>query len=254
MYGAGFDGEGDGLGLLAAAGAHQAGGPARLPAGGAVPAPVQAHGQPEVVILQGTEVGDSPPLPAALAAEEDLALAHDADGSQQATAPAAGGISPGDEGTGRGASDSLRTQRGRPVHTTADPLMLMHEHEHEEVLNVDRTTRKCCRGRRRRPRQLQRRCPQELDAQLLPQEVQRIAALLARCLAYLCVHPQPLVLAAFDRISTVTDRCSHLRTTPPYTRGLVLRSSLALICLDMSRIICLVSCPTTCVNIRRKRR
>ena len=153
-----------------------------------------------------------------------------------------------------GASDSLRTQRGRPVHTTADPLMLMHEHEHEEVLNVDRTTRKCCRGRRRRPRQLQRRCPQELDAQLLPQEVQRIAALHARCLAYLCVHPQPLVLAAFDRISTVTDRCSHLRTTPPYTRGLVLRSSLALICLDMSRIICLVSCPTTCVNIRRKRR
>ena len=71
MYGAGFDGEGDGFGLLAAAGAHQAGGPARLPAGGAVPAPMQAHGQPEVVILQATEVGgDScsskapPPRPA----------------------------------------------------------------------------------------------------------------------------------------------------------------------------------------------
>lgn len=101
MYGAGFDGEGDGLGLLAAAGAHQAGRPARLPAGGAVPAPVQAHAEPEVVILQATEVAVAP-LPAALAAEEDLALAHDADGSQQATAPAAGGISAGDEGTGRG--------------------------------------------------------------------------------------------------------------------------------------------------------
>ena len=90
MYGAGFDGEGDGFGLLAAAGAHQAGGPARLPAGGAVPAPMQAHGQPEVVILQATEVGGDSPLPAALAAEEDLALEDDADDSQQATATAAG--------------------------------------------------------------------------------------------------------------------------------------------------------------------
>ena len=61
----------------------------------------QFNAEPEVVILQATEVAVAP-LPAALAAEEDLALTHDADGSQQATAPAAGGISPGDEGTGRG--------------------------------------------------------------------------------------------------------------------------------------------------------
>ena len=67
MYGAGFDGEGDGFGLLAAAGAQQAGGPAHLPAGGAVPAHIQAHAEPEVVILQATEVGGAPPLPAALA-------------------------------------------------------------------------------------------------------------------------------------------------------------------------------------------
>ena len=45
MWGAGFDGEGDGFNLLHAAGAHQAGGPAHLPAGGAVPAPAvgRAH-------------------------------------------------------------------------------------------------------------------------------------------------------------------------------------------------------------------
>ena len=62
MYGAGFDGEGDGFNLLHAAGAHQAGGPAHLPAGGAVPAPIQAPGQPEDVILQATEVL-GPPFP-----------------------------------------------------------------------------------------------------------------------------------------------------------------------------------------------
>lgn len=73
--------------------------------------------------------------------------------------------------------------------------------------------------------------------QLLPQEVQCIAALLSRCLAYLCVHPQPLVLAAFDRISTVTDRCSHVRTTPPYTRGLVAASCCAPLSHDMSRYV-----------------
>ena len=72
MYGAGFDGEGDGFGLLAAAVAHQAGGPARLPAGDAVPAPMQAHAEPEeVVVLHATEVGGAPPLPGALAVEVD---------------------------------------------------------------------------------------------------------------------------------------------------------------------------------------
>ena len=62
MWGAGFDGEGDGFNLLHAAGAHQAGGPAHLPAGGAVPAHIQAPGEPEVIILQATEVGGAPPI------------------------------------------------------------------------------------------------------------------------------------------------------------------------------------------------
>ena len=62
MYGAGFDGEGDGFNLLHAAGAHQAGGPAHLPAGGAVPAHIQAPGEPEVIILQATQKWGVPPL------------------------------------------------------------------------------------------------------------------------------------------------------------------------------------------------
>ena len=122
MYGAGFDGEGDGFNLLHAAGAHQAGGPAHLPAGGAAPAPMQAPGQPEVIILQATEVGGVPLLPAALAAEVDQEHEHLADDSQQATAPAApaaGGVAAGGEGTGRGASDSLGSGRGRPQYTSA---------------------------------------------------------------------------------------------------------------------------------------
>ena len=78
--------------------------------------------------------------------------------------------------------------------------------------------------------------------QLLPQEVQRIAALLSRCLAYLCVHTQPPVLAAFDRISTVI-RSTAARMC---VRPLRIHAASLLSRYDMSRIICLVSCPTRC--------